>query len=159
MEPRIRAGAIIDGIPHFGAKQSGINYIQRPSVYALALNSNQQIAIVKHKSAFFLPGGGIEDGETPIAALQREIIEETRFQAVDFEKCFEAIEYLQGVPSWKYYCIHSTFFAARLSANTSGSIEPDHQLIWMNPEKAIPKMQRACHQWAIKEFLNGRFGK
>lgn len=141
---------IIDGIPHFGTRQTGIEYIPRPSVYAIIRDTNQKIAIVKHKGAFFLPGGGIEPREIPSRALQREVIEETGYQARDIEKCGEAVEYLQAVADGKYYRIHSTFFVAQLETEVSTSTEPDHQLIWMRPETAIQKLQRACHRWAIE---------
>lgn len=143
---------IIDDIPHFDIKQAGIEYIPRPSVYAIIQNAHSKIAIVKHKGAFFLPGGGIEPGETPIEALQREIVEETGYQARDMEKCGEAVEYLQAVSDGKYYRIHSTFFIAQLETGASMSTEPDHQLIWMRPETAKLKMQRACHRWTIESF-------
>lgn len=143
---------IIDSVPHFGTQQAGIEYIRRPSVYAIIQDADHQIAVVKHKGAFFLPGGGIEPGETPIEALQREITEETGYRTKDVAKRGEAIEYLQGVSEGEYYCIHSTFFMALLTTQVSTLTETDHQLIWMKPETAIPKMQRAGHKWAIESM-------
>jgi len=143
---------IIDSVPHFGTQQAGIEYSQRPSVYAIIQDANYQIAVVKHKGAFFLPGGGIEPGETPIEALQRELIEETGYRTKDVVKRGEAVEYLQGVLEGEYYCIHSTFFIAQLQTQVSTLTEPDHQLIWIKPETAIPKMQRAGHKWAIESL-------
>ena len=123
----------------YGEKQAGMEYIVRPSVYAIVQDSNQRIAVVKHKEAFFLPIGGIEINETPVEVLQREIIEETGYQARDIVKRGEAIEYLQGVSEGKYCCIHRTFFMARLNTQNSTSPHPNHQLIWMRLETAIKK--------------------
>jgi 8-oxo-dGTP pyrophosphatase MutT (NUDIX family) len=51
-------------------------------VYGFAFNDNQEICIVKdvHEDFFSLPGGGIEEGETPKDALIREFIEEAQFE-------------------------------------------------------------------------------
>jgi 8-oxo-dGTP diphosphatase len=64
----------------FGESVRGdIKYVRRPGVYAiLPINGNllltHQIAPVPE---FQLPGGGIDLGEHPIAALHREVMEET----------------------------------------------------------------------------------
>ena len=146
---------IINGVPHFGSPQTGIEYIQRPSVYALIWDADQHIAVVKHRGAFFLPGGGIEPGETLLEALQRELLEETGYRATKATKCCQAVEYLQGISNSIYYCIHSTFFSVRLQTKISTSTEADHQLIWLKLESAIPRMQRACHRWAITSLKPG----
>tara|TARA_B100001093_G_scaffold326108_1_gene311098 strand:- start:168 stop:614 length:447 start_codon:yes stop_codon:yes gene_type:complete len=64
----------------FGESVRGnIKYVPRPGVYAiLPINGHllltHQMAPV---SEFQLPGGGIDPGENPIAALHREVMEET----------------------------------------------------------------------------------
>ena len=141
-------------VSQFGTPQAGIQYISRPSVYAIIQNSDQNFAIVRHRGAYFLPGGGIEARETPIEALKREVIEETGYQIKDVAKLCETVEYLPGISAEKYYHIWSTFFVTQLNTAEATFAEPDHQLIWMKAEKVIPKLQRAAHVWAIEQFLS-----
>ena len=61
------------------APESGRRYIRRPGVYAV-LRLRDEILMTHQDSPvpeFQLPGGGIDAGEHPIAALHREVIEET----------------------------------------------------------------------------------
>lgn len=56
---------------------------QRVGVYGIARDANGRILLVRAApyltvaGRWFLPGGGVEHGETPSAALRREIAEET----------------------------------------------------------------------------------
>ncbi|MCA8881481.1 MAG: NUDIX hydrolase [Rhodobacteraceae bacterium] len=54
-------------------------YRPRPGVYAILLRGNR--VLLTHQSTprpeFQLPGGGVDPGESPIAALHREVYEET----------------------------------------------------------------------------------
>jgi len=56
----------------------------RPSVYGF-IEANGKILVMKMKSngKYTLPGGGIEKGETILAALKREIKEEVGIETTD----------------------------------------------------------------------------
>jgi len=57
------------------------------SVVAVVINNENQILILEHFlrpfSAYGLPGGFIERGENPVAALRRELLEETGLKIFD----------------------------------------------------------------------------
>jgi len=59
-------------IPEFGTRLDGIDYIDRPSVYAVIENKHRQIAVIVTSNGYFLPGGGIDPSETEVDALKRE---------------------------------------------------------------------------------------
>ena len=63
-------------IPSFGQEQPGWNYIDRPGAYTLIVRGGkeQRILIVDENSGWFLSGGGLEGGEAPTQALQREFL-------------------------------------------------------------------------------------
>lgn len=63
-------------MPVFGERVAGASYALRPSAYALIRNEFGQVAVVRTAQGVFLPGGGIEAGETPEQAVQREVLEE-----------------------------------------------------------------------------------
>jgi 8-oxo-dGTP diphosphatase len=67
-------------IPRVGERvRAGQGYTRRPGAYALLLRGRD--VLLTHQDApapeFQLPGGGIDPGEHPIAALHREVWEET----------------------------------------------------------------------------------
>jgi len=67
-------------IPRIGERiREGQSYAHRPGAYAVLLRGRD--VLLTHQAApqpeFQLPGGGIDPGEHPIAALHREVREET----------------------------------------------------------------------------------
>jgi 8-oxo-dGTP pyrophosphatase MutT (NUDIX family) len=70
----------------FGPALRGAHYHPRPGGYAVIVNDQivndqlvndqQAVAVVITPGGCFLPGGGLEEGETPMAAACREAREE-----------------------------------------------------------------------------------
>ncbi|MGB0440715.1 MAG: NUDIX domain-containing protein, partial [Paracoccaceae bacterium] len=66
--------------PRFGEPpQPGRRYKIRPGAYAILARGTE--LLLTHQAdpepEFQLPGGGIDPGESPVAALMREVVEET----------------------------------------------------------------------------------
>src|SRR5262245_26303935 len=62
--------------PVFGALTAGCPRVLRPSAYAVIENELGLFAVVVTPGGCFLPGGGLENLETPEEAIGREVLEE-----------------------------------------------------------------------------------
>ena len=63
-------------IPRFGEPVAGQPYLVRPSAYAVVRDESGAIAVVRTSEGVFLPGGGIDPGESAERAAVRETREE-----------------------------------------------------------------------------------
>lgn len=139
-------------IPVFGNKQEGINYIDRPGAYALIENKDRQIAVIESGNGYFLPGGGIDPGETEVDALERELMEETGYQVSVLEEIGATVEYIEAPREGKFYQIRSRFHVVRLDTKIKDEIEKDHRLVWLPQEKALKLLTRQSQIWAVRRM-------
>ena len=142
-------------IPEFGNRRDGVDYIDRPGVYALIENHNKQIAIIETRNGYFLPGGGIDFGESEMEALTREIREEIGYQACMLTEMGEAVEYIEAHSDKKFYHIRSRFYRVQLGAKIGEGAQREERLVWLWPEEAIKLLTRQGQAWAVQRITEG----
>ncbi len=115
------------------------NYRPRPGVYAVLLQGAR--ILVTHQSApvpeFQLPGGGIDPGEQPIAALHREVFEETgwRIGALRRLGAFRRFTYMPEYDLWaEKLC---TVYLARPVRRLGPPAEAGHRAVWLPVDRAL----------------------
>ena len=138
--------------PRFGTREHGCNYVARPSAYAILRDSDSRLAVVRAPEGVFLPGGGLEAGESPEQAVVREVAEECGL-VVDVLCCLGAAEDLlyaerEGV----HYEIHSTFFEVRAVGSTP-AVEPENVLGWRSTSAAVSELTRESQRWIVAETM------
>ena len=127
-------------IRRFGeAVKPGQRYRPRPGVYAVLMLGGD--ILVTHQDEprpeFQLPGGGIDRGEHPIAALHREVIEETgwRIAAPRRIGAFRRFTYMPEYDRWaEKLC---TVYLARPVRPHGPPTEAGHTAVWMPVERAL----------------------
>jgi 8-oxo-dGTP pyrophosphatase MutT (NUDIX family) len=62
--------------PLFGFRSEVERWVIRPSAYGVLEDQAGRLAIVRSRDGVFLPGGGVDAGETPEEAILREALEE-----------------------------------------------------------------------------------
>ncbi|SEM89275.1 8-oxo-dGTP diphosphatase [Pseudorhodobacter antarcticus] len=115
------------------APKPGKRYTRRPGVYAILLRNHEVLATYQAKPTpeIQLPGGGIDKGEHPIAALHREVMEETGWRmAMQYRfGAFRRFTYMPEYDLWaEKLC---TIYVARPTLQVSKPTEPGHEALWL----------------------------
>jgi 8-oxo-dGTP diphosphatase len=138
-------------VPVFGHRVEGCLYIVRPSAYSLVQNVGGEVAVVRTPRGIFLPGGGIEVGESPEQAIEREAVEECGLILLAARLIGTAVEIVHSVAENACFEKRSTFFEARLHGLTPAQ-ELDHELVWLQPDEAIEWLSYESHRWAVRRL-------
>jgi 8-oxo-dGTP diphosphatase len=139
-------------IPIFGEQIKGRNYRPRPSAYGIIFDEQKRVSVVLTPRGYFLPGGGIEPGESPQEALAREIREESGRQ-IEIGDLFAQATQFVFAPGEGYFAKHCAFFTAIFRDVIATPAEPDHQLVWLAPHEAARKLNHASQAWALARAL------
>lgn len=122
--------------------QDGERYVRRPGAYAILLMGRD--VLVTHQAQpvpeIQLPGGGIDPGEQPLAALHREVFEETgwRIAAPRRLGTFRRFTYMPEYDLWaEKLC---TIYLARPVRPHGPPHEAGHTALWMPAAKAVKEL-------------------
>ena len=135
----------------FGEKINGVTYAERPGAYAVIRDGKNKFAFLEVRGRYFLPGGGIDAGDSAEQTVIREAQEEMGAQIIIAQEIGSAGEYLYSKSEDKYFHIAGTFFEAHVDGEAPGGIEDDHKLTWLTLEEAKPKITRQSQLWAIEQ--------
>ena len=121
------------------AVKAGQRYTRRPGVYAVLLQGNHILAThqAEPQSEFQLPGGGIDKGEQPIAALHREVFEETGWKIEVTRRlgAFRRFTYMPEYDLWaEKLC---AVYLARPVRRLGPPSEPGHTAVWLPVVEAL----------------------
>ena len=130
-------------IRRFGeAVKAGQRYRRRPGVYAVLLDGDAVLTTFQEEPTpeFQLPGGGIDRGEQPIAALHREVFEETgwKIQVARRLGAFRRFTYMPEYDLWaEKLC---TIYLARPVLRHGPPTEPGHTAVWLSGAEALARL-------------------
>ena len=138
------------------AVKTGQIYTRRPGVYAV-LAQDKHI-LVTHQSApvpeFQLPGGGIDEGEQPIPALHREVMEETGWRIAVTRQigAFRRFTYMPEYDLWaEKLC---TVYLARPVRRLGPPTEAGHAAVWLPVEEALALLGNPGDRGMLARFLS-----
>jgi 8-oxo-dGTP diphosphatase len=112
-------------------------YKQRVGAYAVIKNDQGLIALVKTPRGYFLPGGGVEAGESLAACLTRECREEIGAKISGLENFALGNHYFHSTTLNLDMESLGHFFTCQIDQFLAIPTEADHELIWLDPGQAI----------------------
>ena len=132
-------------------------YVRRPGVYAILLLGDS--LLLTHQAEpvpeFQLPGGGIDQGESPVAALHREVFEETGW-AIGAPRRVGAYRRFAYMPEYDMWAEKiCTVYIARPTRQLGPPTEPGHTALWMPAETALDLLQNEGERTLLAQVLAG----
>ena len=133
-------------IRRFGrAPDAGRTYRRRIGAYALLPLDRQLLLTCQFgpDPDLQLPGGGIDPGESPVAALHREVFEETGWKIAAPRRvgAFRRFAYMPEYDLWaEKICL---IYQARPVHRVGPPSEPGHEAVWMEPRLAARALGNA----------------
>lgn len=137
------------------AVKAGQRYRHRPGVYAVLLRGDD--LLLTHQAEpvpeFQLPGGGINPGEQPIAALHREVFEETGWSIGPprFLGVYRRFTYMPEYDLWAEKLCR--IFLARPILRLGPPREPGHRAIWTHAANGDTLLKNAGERAILARAL------
>lgn len=142
-----------DRMKYVGSKDEKIEYRLRPGAYAIIVRKeDNKIGIVTDGEDYFYLGGGIEQGETKLEALKRELIEEAGYLIKNIKE-FETVGQYLYAETKGYIKVIANVYIAEFDEKIAEPIEKDHTVLWVKPEDYIGKMCREWQEYILKEYM------
>ncbi len=137
---------------YVGSKEDNIQYRKRPGAYAIITRKeDNKIGIVTDGDFFYL-GGGIEEGETELEALKRELIEESGYTIKNINKFDEVGSFVHAENKGDFEVL-AYVYTAEFDEKVAEPIEKDHTVLWVNPQDYVGKMCREWQEYILKEYI------
>jgi 8-oxo-dGTP pyrophosphatase MutT (NUDIX family)/GNAT superfamily N-acetyltransferase len=132
----------------FGIYETGKTYTDRPGSYGVILNNQNKIGVVKSSGFYFLPGGGVDVGETETDALIREFREETGLEIIVERHLCDANEFQIARDRTLYFNQIGKFFKCVVVKNHHDQSDLSHEFLWVDLDDVSKLFKRKSHQWA-----------
>jgi 8-oxo-dGTP diphosphatase len=140
------------------AVKPGQTYRRRPGVYAVLLQGDSILATHQMEPVpeFQLPGGGIDKGEHPIAALHREVFEETGWK-IEIQRRIGAFRRFTYMPEYDLWAEKlCAIYLARPVRPLGPPTEAGHTAVWLPLDIALTELGNSGDRAMLARFLSGR---
>ncbi len=144
-------------IRRFGEpRRTGISYRIRHGVYAILPRGRRML--ITYQGAphheYQLPGGGVDPGESPLAALHREVFEETGWRIAAARKlgCYRRFTFMPEYDLWAEKLCH--IYAATPVRPHGPPTEAGHTAIWMDQALVPDRLASPGDRQFARHFIH-----
>ncbi len=142
---------------HGEAIQAGRRYVARPGTYAILPRAGRILLTFQSAPVpeYQLPGGGIDRGEQPLAALFREVSEETGWHVAAPRRlgAFRRFTFMPEYDLWAEKICH--IYLARPVRRHGPPGEPGHAAVWMDAGEAVGHLANRGEAAFLGRWMNG----
>lgn len=153
----IRLRPVSHGVPpQFGTIVPRLDYRLRPTAFGLVVESGRLACVRVDRgegSYFDLPGGAVDGDETEQQALVREFVEETGLTVRPQTRIAEAAQYFRKSDGQPINNVGGFWIVEQLSFDPAAKVEADHELVWLEPHRALTALRHEAHAWAVTVWL------
>ncbi len=149
--------------PTYGNEKDSYEYRRTISAVVRRKSDGRFLALKWKKYDWITaPIGGIDKGETPMQAAEREVFEETGFKA-------KAIQLLGGEIESHYFAEHKNEWRKRLDqpvflemidekpVEISQEEKEKHDIIWLSPEEVVQKIMYDNNKLSYERYLQKNY--
>jgi 8-oxo-dGTP diphosphatase len=133
-------------------------YRLRPGAYAILPLQGRILMTAQYMPELDiqLPGGGIDPGESPLAALYREVREEIGWSVSNPRRlgAFRCYIFMPEYDLWAEKLCH--IYVAHPARQITEPVEPDHTTLFLSPADAVDAVGSEGYRLFLRQFLNQR---
>ena len=140
----------------FGRPEPGHTYEDRPTAFGLVFRDGRLACVRVDRgegSYYDLPGGAIDGDETEEQAMVREFVEETGLTIRPDQRLGEAGQYFLKSDGRAVNNLAGFWTAEVEREDPTTKIEDDHELHWLDPQRALSELRHDAHAWAVAVWL------
>ncbi len=138
-----------------GNKIDGVKYTKRFASYVIIERKEDKKVAIATDGTYFLLGGGIENDETEIEALRREVIEESGYSIKNIEYFDKVTAWADGVKRGPLD-VTATAYIAQFDEKVTEPIEETHKVLWVNPKEYVDKLFHEYQRYILEEYMKRR---
>ena len=143
----------------FGRPEPGHTYEDRPTAFGLVFRDGRLACVRVDRgegSYYDLPGGAIDGDETEEQAMVREFVEETGLTIRPDQRLGEAGQSFLSAGGRGVNNLAGFWTAEVEREDPTTKIEDDHELHWLDPQRALSELRHDAHAWAVAIWLRRR---
>ncbi len=143
-------------ISAFGTPEPGVKYVDRPGAYGFAFDTFGRVLVVHGRWGCFLPGGGMQDGETDLCCLAREGQEELGAKVTASSFLCEGAQYFGPFEDGEAFLKKERFYFVSLDRINVQAQSEHHRPEWLTPDEAQATLTEDCQRWAVDQAFAHR---